>query len=340
MGPLAPPHGLQPCMRLASNLCTTSRSCQNIAGHGQPDCAELPHLHHPVSTYLHWLASTSICIMRKISYFKKLIVLPTARHITEIMPGKRYSRPNTVEEKWKMRSKRRKRMRSWTNTLKAQLEHERSSNNELRMKVTMYKHMFRSFCERWWWELQRRKEDMTYEKALITPGKEKLFGNIHEIYPSMLCSVVFGTSRASVCLIVRNVCKAIVKLLLPRYIRLPKTENELIDLVAGFRDSWGFPNCGGAIDGSHIPISAPSELRTDYYNRKGWYSVVLQALVDHKYCFMDVYENGQEVCKMPVFLLTPTCIIKEEMQPFSPEVLCYLMEVIYLWWYLVLQHTL
>ena len=51
---------------------------------------------------------------------------------------------------------------------------------------------------------------------------------------------------------------------------------------------WGYP-CGGTIDGSHIPVSVPSELHIDYYNRKGWYSVVLQGLVDHKYCFTDIY---------------------------------------------------
>ena len=56
---------------------------------------------------------------------------------------------------------------------------------------------------------------------------------------------------------------------MPKYIRFPKTENELNDVVAGFKESWEFPNCGGAIDESHIPISSPSQRRTDYYNRKG-----------------------------------------------------------------------
>ena len=48
------------------------------------------------------------------------------------------------------------------------------------------------------------------------------------------------------------------------------------------------PQCVGAIDGSHIPINAPNRNHTDYYNRKGLYSVILQTVVDHGYCFTDI----------------------------------------------------
>lgn len=38
----------------------------------------------------------------------------------------------------------------------------------------------------------------------------------------------------------------------------------------------------GCIDGSHIAVTAPFEGKKDYTNRKGWDSLVLQAVVDDK----------------------------------------------------------
>ena len=46
--------------------------------------------------------------------------------------------------------------------------------------------------------------------------------------------------------------------------------------------------CVGSIDGCHIPIMPPAQNHTDYYNQKGWYSVIVQVVVDHDYLFWDI----------------------------------------------------
>uniref|UniRef100_A0A3B4DZY7 DDE Tnp4 domain-containing protein n=1 Tax=Pygocentrus nattereri TaxID=42514 RepID=A0A3B4DZY7_PYGNA len=42
-------------------------------------------------------------------------------------------------------------------------------------------------------------------------------------------------------------------------------------------------------DGAHIPIIAPENNHCDYFNRKGYHSVRLQRLVDHQFCFINIY---------------------------------------------------
>lgn len=73
-------------------------------------------------------------------------------------------------------------------------------------------------------------------------------------------------------------------MLLPVHITIPDT-TKLKEMATFFNNHWGVPQCVGTIDGSHMPIIAPEEYPRDYYNRKGWHSVVLQAVVDGKGLF-------------------------------------------------------
>ena len=99
---------------------------------------------------------------------------------------------------------------------------------------------------------------------------------------------LFGDGLSSVCVIVHQVCEAIVVLLGPQYIKLPQGEGWQT-VVDGFLQRWQFPQCVGAMDGSHIPIIAPPVNAKDYYNRKGFHSILLQGVVDHQCRFMDIY---------------------------------------------------
>uniref|UniRef100_A0A8C3FK40 DDE Tnp4 domain-containing protein n=1 Tax=Chrysemys picta bellii TaxID=8478 RepID=A0A8C3FK40_CHRPI len=93
----------------------------------------------------------------------------------------------------------------------------------------------------------------------------------------------FGVGKSTVGAAVMQVAKAITELLLPKIVTLGNVQV----IVDGFA-AMGFPNCGGAIDGTHIPILAPEHQGSQYINCNRYFSIVLQALVDHKGRFTSI----------------------------------------------------
>ena len=91
--------------------------------------------------------------------------------------------------------------------------------------------------------------------------------------------------------IVLETCKAIVELLLHRYVKLP--QGEAIKEATDEFDRLGFPQVVGAIDGSHIPIVRHNENATDFHNRICFHSILLQGVVDHRGIFIDIYVGKQ-----------------------------------------------
>ena len=72
------------------------------------------------------------------------------------------------------------------------------------------------------------------------------------------------------------------------HVRFP-TGQTLKQVIRGFDAKSGFSQVAGAIDGTHIPIIRPQVNATHYFNRKGFHSLVMQAVVDFRDVFTDVY---------------------------------------------------
>ncbi|XP_049763612.1 uncharacterized protein LOC126092180 [Schistocerca cancellata] len=87
--------------------------------------------------------------------------------------------------------------------------------------------------------------------------------------------------------IVKEVCQAIIDSMLPEVMPTP-TEEDWQQIAEQFLDLWNFPNCIGAIDGKHIQIVAPPNSGSQFYNYKQTFSIVLLALVDANYKFINV----------------------------------------------------
>ena len=104
-------------------------------------------------------------------------------------------------------------------------------------------------------------------------------------YPTI--ASLFGFGRSTACEVILETCEAIALHLMPKYVCIPQNE-KLQENIDGFRCRWGFPQTVSAIDGTHIPILRPQECALDYYNRKGYYSILMQATVDFRGLFMDV----------------------------------------------------
>ena len=118
-------------------------------------------------------------------------------------------------------------------------------------------------------------------------------------YASLANRFRLGTS--TIHNIIPDTCNAVYEVLQPLVLQGPDNA-EWKRIERGFWRRWDFPNCCGSIDGKHVMIQSPPNSGSMYYNYKGYFSLVLMALVDHQYKFtyIDVGEYGSN-CDSNVF---------------------------------------
>nr|XP_040025222.1 putative nuclease HARBI1 [Gasterosteus aculeatus aculeatus] len=93
-------------------------------------------------------------------------------------------------------------------------------------------------------------------------------------------------SKATVCRIVRKVCLALKRFL--RIFVLFPGHKPVRAIKEEFHRIAGFPNVVGCIDGTHIPIIAPSENEADYVNRRSIHSINVQIICDAAHLITNV----------------------------------------------------
>ncbi|XP_069582421.1 uncharacterized protein [Ranitomeya imitator] len=96
-----------------------------------------------------------------------------------------------------------------------------------------------------------------------------------------------AVSRPFLSVVIPETCEAIVQSL-RHYMEFPKTADDWKRIGSDFDELWQFPNCGGALDGKHVRITQPANSGSFFFNYKGYFSVILMALVNANYEFVDV----------------------------------------------------
>jgi len=104
----------------------------------------------------------------------------------------------------------------------------------------------------------------------------------------------FRVPHNTISKVVREVCASIVDEYDPEVFSTPSTPDSWRAIADRFGSRWNFHHTCGALDGKHIAMKCPKDSGSLYYNYKGFFSLILLAVVDADYKFLwaDVGANG------------------------------------------------
>jgi hypothetical protein len=98
----------------------------------------------------------------------------------------------------------------------------------------------------------------------------------------------------TISVVVREVCNVINQVMRQQYVKCPVVADEWKVIADQFWTRWNFPHTCGAIDGKHIAIKKPNNSGSLYFNYKGFFSIVILAVVDadYKFLWVDIGSRG------------------------------------------------
>ena len=113
-----------------------------------------------------------------------------------------------------------------------------------------------------------------------------------DLYTSLMYA--FRVPTCTISLIIPEVCAAIIREYRDECIICPGTPDEWREVSKLFKDRWNIPHALGAMDGKHVAIQCPHNSGMEFHNYKGFFSIILLALVDadYKYLWVSVGASG------------------------------------------------
>ena len=164
-----------------------------------------------------------------------------------------------------------------------------SLNNYLRMDLPAFEELLGNTGK------YLQKKDTVFRNS-ISPAEQLAvtlrFLATGESYTSL--QYQFRINKGTLSIIIPKVCDTIANNC-SDYIKCPSAEEKWREIADEFYQRWQLPNCIGAIDGKHVRIVHPQCSGSDYYNYKGFYSIVLMAIVSpsSEFIYADVGCQGR-----------------------------------------------
>ncbi|KAK3107692.1 hypothetical protein FSP39_020061 [Pinctada imbricata] len=101
------------------------------------------------------------------------------------------------------------------------------------------------------------------------------------------CAHLFGLSKSTVHRVIHSVTSALLQIK-DKVIRWPNGEEQK-EIAREVQRNCGIPGVVGFIDGTHIRLASAPGGDRNFYNRKGYPSMQLQAVVDNKLLIISAY---------------------------------------------------
>lgn len=104
----------------------------------------------------------------------------------------------------------------------------------------------------------------------------------------------FRVAKNTISLFVPKVLEAVIQEYFDEVLPAIVTPEQWQKIAHDFQTKWNLPHACGALDGKHVRIKKPKDSGSLFYNYKGFFSIILLAIVDadYKFIWVSVGANG------------------------------------------------